>query len=125
MESMNMADNQSRGSIGINDEGIKAEGTNLTVKINVDIADALTGLKAIQREAKEATKALRELENAQEFKQTYDSYRSFKHTAKYLTIKLRDGESVSVDLGVPTGDGRQVYIKGHSGIQHMYLSDEI
>ena len=42
-----MADNQSR---------------ELTVKVNVDVSEALTGLKALQREAKEATKALRELE---------------------------------------------------------------
>ncbi|MDR9852907.1 hypothetical protein RJP21_04735 [Paenibacillus sp. VCA1] len=36
--------------------------SDLTVKINVDIAEALTGLKAVQREAKKATQALRELE---------------------------------------------------------------
>lgn len=42
-----MADNKSR---------------ELTIKIDVDISDALTGLKAIQREAKKATQALRELE---------------------------------------------------------------
>ena len=34
----------------------------LTVKVGVDVSEAITGLKAIQREAKEATKALRELE---------------------------------------------------------------
>lgn len=37
----------------------------LSVKINVDIAEALTGLKAIQREAKKAAQALRELEAAE------------------------------------------------------------
>jgi predicted DNA-binding helix-hairpin-helix protein len=41
-----MADNQSRVSINI----------------NVEVSEALTGLKAIQREAKKATQALRELE---------------------------------------------------------------
>ncbi|WP_342540058.1 hypothetical protein MHI39_20235 [Heyndrickxia sp. FSL K6-6286] len=35
---------------------------NLTVKIDVDISEALTGLKALQREAKKATQVLRELE---------------------------------------------------------------
>jgi hypothetical protein len=45
-----MADNKSRG---------------LTVKVDVDVSEALTGLKALQREAKAATKALRELEEAQ------------------------------------------------------------
>ena len=38
----------------------------LSIKVNVDVSEALTGLKAIQREAREATKALRELESAQE-----------------------------------------------------------
>ncbi|WP_416045890.1 hypothetical protein [Priestia megaterium] len=45
-----MADNQSRVSINI----------------NVEVSEALTGLKAIQREAKKATQALRELEEAQQ-----------------------------------------------------------
>jgi hypothetical protein len=122
---MNMADNQSRESIEINDEGIKAESANLTVKINVDIADALTGLKAIQREAKEATKALRVLEDAQNSKQTYDAFKSFKHTAKYLTVEMQDGTAISVNLGKPTGEEREVYMKGHHGIKHTYLTDAI
>lgn len=42
-----MADNKSR---------------ELIVKVNVDVSEALTGLKALQREAKEAVRALRELE---------------------------------------------------------------
>jgi phage-related minor tail protein len=46
-----MADNKSR---------------ELMIKIDVDISDALTGLKAIQREAKKATQALRELETFQQ-----------------------------------------------------------
>lgn len=37
----------------------------VTVKIDVDVSDALTGLKAVQREAKKATQAMRELESAQ------------------------------------------------------------
>lgn len=45
-----MADKKSRG---------------INVKINVDVAEALTGLKAVQREAKKAAQALREAENAQ------------------------------------------------------------
>jgi hypothetical protein len=35
---------------------------NLTVKLDVDASDAITALKAIQREARKATQALRELE---------------------------------------------------------------
>lgn len=34
----------------------------LNVKVDVDIAEAIRGLKAVQREAKKATQALRELE---------------------------------------------------------------
>jgi len=37
----------------------------LNVKVEVDVSEALTGLKALQREAREATKALRELEAVQ------------------------------------------------------------
>ena len=36
------------------------------VKIDVDVSEALTGLKAVTREAREATKALRELEAAKQ-----------------------------------------------------------
>lgn len=34
----------------------------LSVKVDVDVSEALTGLKALQREAKKATQALRDLE---------------------------------------------------------------
>jgi hypothetical protein len=40
--------------------------SGLTVKVKVDVAEAITGLKALQREAKKATAALRELEAAQQ-----------------------------------------------------------
>jgi len=42
-----MADNKSR---------------ELSIKVDVDVSEALTGLKALQREAKKATQVLRELE---------------------------------------------------------------
>lgn len=48
-----MADN--RGSVG-----------EITVSVNVDAEEAITALKAIQREAKKATQALRELSNYRE-----------------------------------------------------------
>ncbi|MEK5109853.1 hypothetical protein MHI57_24640 [Cytobacillus sp. FSL K6-0129] len=35
----------------------------LTMKVSLDVSEALTGLKAVQREAREATKALRKLES--------------------------------------------------------------
>lgn len=41
----------------------KSRGLNeVSVKLDVDVSEALTGLKAVQREAKKATQALRELE---------------------------------------------------------------
>lgn len=42
----------------------KNNSRELSIKVGVDVAEALTGLKAIQREAKKATQALRELEAA-------------------------------------------------------------
>lgn len=38
----------------------------LTVKVNVDVSEAISGLKALQREAKQATKELRELERSKQ-----------------------------------------------------------
>lgn len=35
---------------------------NVTVKVDVDVSEALTALKAVQREARKAAQALRELE---------------------------------------------------------------
>ncbi len=72
-----MADKQSRGVYGTKLHGYKVvDGEpsvmyvgnpknigNLSVKLDIDVSEALTGLKALQREAKEATKALRELES--------------------------------------------------------------
>jgi hypothetical protein len=42
----------------------KSDKNTLSIKVDVDVSEALTGLKAVQREAKEAAKALRELESA-------------------------------------------------------------
>lgn len=69
-----MADKQSRGVINhtvvdgepdISYLGSRKSPSSLTVKIDVDVLDAVSGLKAVQREAREATKALRELESTQ------------------------------------------------------------
>lgn len=40
----------------------ETSGRSIEIEVNIDVSEALTGLKAVQREAKEATKALRELE---------------------------------------------------------------
>ncbi|WP_102271293.1 hypothetical protein [Cytobacillus massiliigabonensis] len=44
----------------------KNNSRELSIKLDVDVSEALTGLKAVQREAKKATQALRELEAAQQ-----------------------------------------------------------
>ena len=54
-------------SIDINDKkyvgGVDfGTGKDLTVKVNIDVSDALKGLKAVQREAKKTAKVLREIE---------------------------------------------------------------
>lgn len=46
----------------------------LNVIVDVDIAEAIRGLKAIQREAKKATQALRELEAAHNCRPNADLY---------------------------------------------------
>ncbi|AMK73942.1 MULTISPECIES: hypothetical protein [Bacillus] len=46
----------------------------INVKVNVEVSEAITGLKALQREAKAATKALAELREEQvRFLSDFDS----------------------------------------------------
>jgi hypothetical protein len=46
------------GTLGLSEKG-------LSIHLNVDCSEALTGLKAVTREAKKATAALKELEEQQ------------------------------------------------------------
>lgn len=72
----------------------------ISVKLDVDIFDALTGLKALQREAREATKALRELEEAQARSNEIDRLAAFI-LANYPSEPGRMGESESaVDVAI-------------------------
>lgn len=59
-------------------EATSRESDVLSYKLDVDLSEALTGLKALTREAKRATAALRELESAIHSKacETDESYRS-------------------------------------------------
>ncbi|MBS4195344.1 hypothetical protein [Lederbergia citri] len=82
----NMADNKSR------------EVGSLHVKVNVDVSEALTGLKALTREAREATKALRELEAAQ--KRSGSSVIVSPLTVGEPTLKVGSGYGVSSSTGV-------------------------
>lgn len=85
-----------------------AEISGLTVKLDVDVSEAIAGLKAVQREAKKATQELRELE-AQErpIKQTT------LHTSRYLVV----------DLGEPTGEVLSYTI--HRKYEDTYLMDTL
>lgn len=55
-----MADNSSREVSNLEEN--KTVG-DISVRVDVDVSDALTGLKAVQREARNAAKAVRELES--------------------------------------------------------------
>ena len=44
-----------------------SNGKDLTVKVNIDVSDALKGLKAVQREAKKAASSLKEVEGLRNF----------------------------------------------------------
>lgn len=60
---------------------IKSE---LGMKVNIDVSETITGLKAVQREAKEAVKAIRELEEASKEK---DSKLTVSHEVARLMLR--------------------------------------
>src|SRR5690606_21555882 len=62
---------------------------DLTVKVNVDVSEALVGLKSLQREAREATKALRELEVLAE-----KSPHTAADIASIYALKASEGKAV-------------------------------
>lgn len=77
----------------------------LTVKLNVDVSDALTGLKAVQREAKMATRAVAELGEAD--KASIRLKNHAMHPDFVIVIDDSTGKIVgSIDAlkGVPTAD---------------------
>ena len=53
--------------IGVDYAGEGKDFSALTVKIDVDVSDALKGLKAVQREAKKTAKLLKEIEQTKDF----------------------------------------------------------
>lgn len=79
----------------------------IKVKADIDVSEALTGLKALQRETREATRLLRELEEAQKG--------DFKHRLN-VPIHAKNGgvegasiKSITDDItrsyGLERGDG--------------------
>jgi hypothetical protein len=94
-----MADNKSR-EVYVEQKAADIDvGTELTVRLDVDVSDALTGLKAIQREAREAVKALKELEASTKTlhealvkREGVDEYTVDAHGG-YAKISIDNGES--------------------------------
>lgn len=56
----------------------------LSVKVDVDVSEALTGLKALQREAKKATQALREVETAWDYSEGSITHEVLANAPTYL-----------------------------------------
>lgn len=87
-----MADKQSREFIRHN-EGEPTEvyvgqkRNPLTIELDVDVSEALKGLKALQREAKETTKALRELEAVQKKENAPIPYGDFLYSEYIDEVK--------------------------------------
>ncbi|ASB90438.1 hypothetical protein [Bacillus sonorensis] len=81
----------------------------ISVKIDVDVSDAITGLKAIQREAKAATKALAELREEQQNLSIEGAARvleKFLESPDVDTLKLKDA------LGILTSTERHRLVWG-------------
>lgn len=71
--------------------------SDITVKVDVDISEALTGLKALQREAKKAAKELRELESSSQALRELEEAPQFNLAniiANSLPISTEDAEKV-------------------------------
>lgn len=86
----------------------------LTVKISVDVdvSDAITGLKAVQREAKEATKALRGVEaQSGDIRVTLDG----DSLSKYLPIRASEFCRDYTSLRVPEGSSVRVIVEHEDG----------
>src|SRR5690606_12225125 len=86
------------------------------VKIDVDVSEALTGLKAVTREAREATKALRELEEAHRKAQDIPIYFPLEeHT-------LRDGivSGKKIDIKEITKKVSEEIMNSHSKASRKY-----
>ncbi|WP_434750243.1 hypothetical protein [Paenibacillus amylolyticus] len=75
----------------------------ISARINVDVSEALTGLKAIQREAKKATQALRELEEAQKAVSKCGLHTQITDTQTGVVVK-DFGIDCGVLISTPTED---------------------
>ncbi|MEC1625437.1 hypothetical protein P9E08_08595 [Bacillus mojavensis] len=88
-----------------NAEDVRKPAGEINVKVNVEVSDAITGLKALQREAKAATKALAELREEQA-KGPYKGYIAGERVDGKKLVWLDEGEKF-VPITEPT-----VYLDG-------------
>ncbi|KQL18843.1 BC1881 family protein [Cytobacillus solani] len=93
-----MADNQSR---------------ELSIAVKVDVSEALTGLKAIQREAKKATQALRELEAAHSTKSLHEALVQREGVEEYFVNAHGGSAKISIDNGA---EGSNFTVEGPARI---------
>lgn len=86
----------------------KRVSNEINVKVNVEVSDAITGLKALQREAKSATKALAELREEQS-KGPYKGYIAGERVDGKKLVWLDEGEKI-VPITEPTVylDGKEI-----------------
>ncbi|MCY9008382.1 hypothetical protein MOE50_05115 [Bacillus inaquosorum] len=80
----------------------------INVKVNVEVSEAITGLKALQREAKAATQALAELREEQA-KGPYKGYIAGERVDGKKLVWLDEGEKI-VPITEPTVylDGKEI-----------------
>lgn len=99
--------------------GVSAEnwGKSKSVgSLTVDVSEALTGLKAVQREAKKATQALRELEaekkrQDEEFGKLFDAHQELAQRHDGLTLDLAECASIFSTEVAPPGPAEYFWEK--------------
>lgn len=78
--------------------------SEISARINVDVSEALTGLKAVQREAKKATQALRELEAAQSTKSLHEALIQREGVEEYIVDAHGGFAKIHIDNGQTGGN---------------------
>jgi hypothetical protein len=85
----------------------------LTIKVDVDVSEALTGLKALQREAKKATQALRELEEAYSTRTIHEELVRREGVKEYVVDTHGGTATISIDNG---NQGDNIVVNGPARI---------
>jgi len=99
------------------------------IKIDLDVSDAITGLKAVQREAKAATKALAEFQASTKKVRGIDD----KYDEYIANVKEIAGEFYSADLAITNeliyrayqlGKGCELFVRRCSGTSTSIIALE-